>query len=155
MLPQARPRPNSSIADRRPGNHDNGCVNATREAEELVRLWQELQEAQVAGDAGRLSTLRSRAERESARPDASPEWQQLAQEAGRYGDRLQEELEERPSVGVGEGTEPVTVDTESTPEPAKGRSGRGKTGSLIWLAILLGWVVLQVIQGLGGENGSP
>ena len=130
-------------------------MNPTREAEELVRLWQELQEAQVAGDAERLSALRSRAERESGRPDASREWQQLAQEAGRYGDRLQEELEERPSVGVGEGTETVTVDTESAPEPVEGRRSRGKTGSLIWLAILLGWVALQIIQGLGGENGSP
>jgi hypothetical protein len=129
-------------------------MNATREAEELVRLWQELQEAQVAGDSGRLASLRSRAERESARPDASEEWRQLAQEAGRYGDRLLEEVAERPSVGVGEATETVTVDTESAPEPVEGRRGPGK-GSLIWLAILAGWVVLQILQGIGGENGSP
>ena len=47
------------------------------------------------------------------------------------------------------------MDTESTPEPVEGRRSRGKTGSLIWLAIVVGWVVLQIIQGIGGENGSP
>jgi len=130
-------------------------MNERREAEELVRLWQELQEAQVAGDAERLAGLQRRAESESKRPDASEEWQQLEQEAGRYGDRLLEALEEQPSVGVGDGTETVPVDVESTPEPVEGRRGRGRTGSLIWLAILVGWVVLQILQGLGGENGSP
>ena len=130
-------------------------MNERREAEELVRLWQELQEAQVAGDAERLAGLRRHAESESKRPDASEEWQQLEQEAGRYGDRLREALEEQPSIGVGDGTETVPVDVESTPEPVEGRRGRGKTGSLIWLAILVGWVVLQILQGLGGENGSP
>ncbi|HWN23048.1 MAG TPA: hypothetical protein VNP93_13825 [Gaiellaceae bacterium] len=130
-------------------------MNERREAEELVRLWQELQEAQVAGDAERLAGLQRRAESESKRPDASEEWQQLEQEAGRYGDRLLEALEEQPSVGVGDGTETVPVDVESAPEPVEGRRGRGRTGSLIWLAILVGWVVLQILQGLGGENGSP
>ena len=130
-------------------------MNDRREADELVRRWQELQEAQVAGDAARLAALRQRAENERGRPDASPEWQQLEQEAGRYLERLRETLEEQPTVGVGDETEAVPVDDESTPEPVKGRSGRGKTGSLIWLAILLGWVVLQIIQGIGGENGSP
>ena len=132
-----------------------GSMNERREAEELVRLWQELQEAQVAGDAERLAGLRRRAESESQRPDASGEWQQLEQEAGRHGERLREALEEQPSVGVGDGTETVPVDVESTPEPVEGRRGRGKTGSLIWLAILVGWVLLQILQGVGGENGSP
>jgi hypothetical protein len=129
-------------------------MNGKREAEELVRLWQELQEAQVAGDAQRLAGLRRRAEAESRRPAASEEWQLLEQEAGRHAERLHEAVVAQPSVGVGDQTETVTVDAESAPEPVKGRSGPGK-GSLIWLAILLGWVVLQILQGLGGENGSP
>ena len=64
-------------------------MNERHEAEELVLLWQELQEAQVAGDAERLAVLRRRAESESQRPDASREWQLLEQEAGRYRDRRQ------------------------------------------------------------------
>jgi hypothetical protein len=30
-----------------------------------------------------------------------------------------------------------------------------KKGSLIWLAFVLGWVLLQVVQSLGDGNGSP
>ena len=127
-------------------------MNGTREAEELVRLWQELQEGQVAGSAQRLEDLRRRAEAESRRPDASEEWQLLEQEAGRHAERLQEAVVAQPSVGVGD--ESLPVDAESAPEPVGGRRGPGK-GSLIWLAILLGWVVLQILQGVGGENGSP
>ena len=129
-----------------------GSMNETREAEELVLLWQELQEAQVAGDAGRLARLRSRAEAESRRSGASEEWALLEREAGRYRERLDEAVAALPSVGVGNDAEPVAIDAESAPEPVEaGRRGRGKAGSLIWLAILLGWVLLQVIGGLGGE----
>ncbi len=127
-------------------------MNETREAEELVLLWQELQEAQVAGDAGRLAGLRSRAEAESRRSGASEEWRLLEREAGRYRERLEEAVSAQPSVGVGDTTEAVTIDAESAPEPVEGgRRGRGKVGSLVWLAILLGWVLLQIIGGLGGE----
>lgn len=129
-------------------------VNSTREAEELVRLWQELQVAQVAGDAERLAALRGRAEAESRQEGASGEWRLLAEDAARHAERLNETLAEQPSVGVGDATETVTVDTESTPEPVEGRRGPGK-GSLIWLVILVAWVVLQIVAGLGGENGSP
>jgi hypothetical protein len=131
-----------------------GAMDSRREAEELVRLWQELQEAQVAGDAQRLEGLRRRAEAEGRRPGASEEWQQLEREAGRYGERLHEAVVAQPSVGVDGEAEPVPVDAESAPEPVEGRRGPGK-GSLIWLAILVGWVVLQILQGVGGENGSP
>jgi hypothetical protein len=130
-------------------------MDETREADELVRLWQELQEAQVSGDAGRLAGLRRRAEAESRRPGASGEWALLEREAGRNVERLEEAVVAQPSVGVGDDAEPVTIDVESAPEPVAGRRSRGKIGSLIWLAILLGWVVLQILQGVGGENGSP
>ena len=126
-------------------------MNETREAEELVRLWQELQEAQVAGDVGRLAGLRRRAEVERQRPGVSGEWELLEREAGRHADRLNEAIDAQPSVGVGNASETVTIDAESAPEPVEGRRGRGKVGSLIWLAILLGWVLLQVLQGVGGE----
>ncbi len=127
-------------------------MNGRREDEELVRLWQELQEAQVAGDVERLEGLRRRAEAESGRPGASEEWPLLEREAGRHAERLHEAVVAQPSVGIGDET--VTVDAESAPEPVEGRSGPGK-GSLIWLVILVGWVVLQIVGGLGGENGSP
>jgi hypothetical protein len=126
-------------------------VDARSEAEELVGLWQDLQEAQVAGDAQRLAWLRQRAEAETRHEDASPEWQLLADDAGRHLDRLQEELAAQPSAGVGGDT--VVLDAESTPEPVEGR-GRGK-GSWIWLAIVAGWILLQVFQAIGGGDGSP
>ena len=117
-----------------------------------MRLWQELQEAQVAGDAQRLEGLRRRAEGEGGRPGASEEWGLLEREAGRHVEALNEAVDTQPSVGVGDDV--VPVEAESTPEPVEGRSGPGK-GSLIWLVILVGWVVLQILQGVGGENGSP
>jgi len=126
-------------------------MNETREAEELVRLWQELQEAQVAGDGRALTALRARAAAESRREGASGEWELLEREAGRFAERLLEAVGAQPSAGVGDEAEAVTVDAESAPEPVAGRRGRGKTGTLIWLAILLGWVVLQILQGVGGE----
>lgn len=124
-------------------------MNDTREAEELVGLWQELQEAQVAGNAARLESLRRRAEAETRREGASGEWTLLEHEAGRHAERLHEAVVAQPSVGVD--GESVPVDVESAPEPVEGRRGRGKVGSLIWLAILLGWVVLQIVGGLGNE----
>ena len=123
-------------------------MDGKREAEELVRLWQELQEAQVAGDVQRLEGLRRRAEGESGRAGASEEWGLLEREAARHAERLHESVVAQPSVGVGDET--VPVDAESAPEPVEGRSGPGK-GSLIWLLILVGWVVLQILQGVGGE----
>ncbi len=127
-------------------------VDARREAEELVGLWQELQDAQVAGDAGRLDRIRRRAEAESAREGASEEWRLLAEDAARHTDRLQDELEAQPTAGVG--ADAVVLDAESAPEPVAGRKGRGK-GSLIWLAFLVGWILLQVFQAAGGGDGSP
>ena len=126
-------------------------MDETREAEELVLLWQELQEAQVAGNAARLESLRRRAEAETRREGASGEWLLLEREAGRNAERLEEAVVAQPSVGVGDEAEPVPIDVESAPEPVEGRRGRGKVGSLIWLAILLGWVVLQIVGGLGNE----
>ena len=122
------------------------------EADELVRLWQELQQAQVAGDAERLAWLRRRAEAEGKGENASEEWALFAEEAGRHADRLHEERGSQPSAGVGD--DAVPLDVESAPEPVEGGgSRRGRKGSLIWLAFLLGWVVLQIVQGLG--DGSP
>jgi hypothetical protein len=45
--------------------------------------------------------------------------------------------------------------TESAPEPAEGGGRRGRTGSLIWLAIVVGWILLQLVQAIGGGDGSP
>ncbi len=129
-------------------------MDRRREAEELVRLWQELQDAQVAGDAARLDRLRRRAESESAHEGASDEWRLLAEDAARHVERLQDELEEQPTAGVGD--EAIVLDTESAPEPVESRRrGRGRTGSLIWLAVLVGWILLQVFQAAGGGEGAP
>lgn len=141
-----------------PGARTLGAVDRNREAEELVRLWQELQEAQVTGDVERLTWLHRRAEAESRDADASEEWRLLADDAARHADRLRAELAAQPSAGVA-GDATVVVDTASAPEsapegePAQGR--RGRTGSLIWLAILVGWILLQVFQAVTGGDGSP
>ena len=133
-------------------------MDRNREAEELVRLWQELQEAQVTGDVERLTRLHRRAEAESKHEDASEEWRLLAGDAARHADRLRAELAAQPSAGVA-GDAAVVVDTASAPEtapeaePTQGR--RGRTGSLIWLAILVGWILLQVFQAVAGGDGSP
>jgi len=127
------------------------------EAEELVRLWQRLQEAQVAGDLEELASLRRYAELESKRPDASDEWRLLAREAGRHAERRQEEHQEQPSMHRAHETVPRDVeparDVEQTPEPVAGRGGRRRIGGLIWIAILVAWVALQILQ--GGGDGSP
>lgn len=131
------------------------------EAEELVRLWQQLQEAQVAGDLHALASLRRHAELESTRPDASDEWRLLAREAGRHAERRQEEHAEQPSVlvagdavppGALPDAEPVSG-PEPEPEPGAGKSGARRIGSVIWIAILVAWVALQILQ--GGGDGSP
>lgn len=141
-------------------------MNATREADELVRLWQELQAAQVTGDVSRLNALRSRAEAQARRPDASPEWELLAREAGRHSSHVEQAQETRPTVGVGvEVGEPVhaadaqwQLDEVSAPdsatEPAEEgrRRGRG-LGPIIWVVILVGYLILQFIGGLTGEEG--
>jgi hypothetical protein len=138
-------------------------VNATREAEELVRLWQELQAAQVTGDEGRLASLRARAEAEARRPDASPEWQLLAREAGKQSSHVQEAREAQPTAGVGTDEraqyrveEEWELDEVSAPdsatEPAEEGSSRGRRlGPLIWLVILVGYVILQALSGVNGE----
>jgi hypothetical protein len=139
-------------------------VNATREAEELVRLWQELQAAQVAGDEARLASLRVRAEAEARRADASREWELLAREAGKHTTHVQEAREAQPTAGVG--AEPTAqsyrieeefeLDEVSAPdsatEPAEEAGGRGRRiGPLIWVLVLIGYVLLQVLNGLNGE----
>lgn len=135
-----------------------GAVDRNREAEELVRLWQELQEAQVTGDVERLTWLQRRAEAESRHEEASEEWRLLADDAARHADRLRAELAAQPSAGVA-GDAVVVVDTasasESAPEPEPAGGRRGRTGSLIWLAILVGWILLQVFQAATGGDGSP
>lgn len=135
-----------------------GAVDRNREAEELVRLWQELQEAQVTGDVERLTWLHRRAEAESRDEEASEEWRLLADDAARQADRLRAELAAQPSAGVA-GDAVVVVDTaptsESAPEPEPAGGRRGRTGSLIWLAILVGWILLQVFQAATGGDGSP
>lgn len=124
-----------------------------------MRLWQRLQEAQVAGDPEALASLRRHAELESKRPDASEEWRLLAREAGRHADRRHEEREEQPSAVVAGGAVPPDAvpapepEPASEPEPAEGRSGRRRIGGLIWVAILVAWVALQILQ--GGGDGSP
>ena len=128
-------------------------MNPRREAEELVQLWQELQEAQVAGDARRLMLLQRRAEAESRQEGASEEWRLLADDAARHADRLHEEVAAQPSAGVG--TDTVVLNEASAPEPVETRRRRGRTGTLIWLAILVGWIVLQILQGIGGGDGQP
>jgi len=144
-------------------------MGANREAEELVRLWQELQEAQVAGDARGLAELRVRADAESRRDGASEEWGLLAREAGRDAERLQGEVVAQPTAAVGAGavdtvtvdtvtidtTDTASVDTESAAEPVTGGRRVNKKGSLIWLAFVLGWVVLQIVRNIGDGNGSP
>ncbi len=154
------------IACRSRPSGNNEHVDARREAEELVVLWQELQAAQVAGDAERLSWLQRRAEAESRHEDASDEWRLLAEDAGRHAERLQGELAAQPSADVAGST--VVVDTQSLPEqatsqpstesatePAERGGRRGRTGSLIWLAIVVGWILLQLVQAIGGGDGSP
>jgi uncharacterized membrane protein len=134
-------------------------VNATREAEELVRLWQELQAAQVAGDRSRLESLRARAEAEARRPDASREWELLAREAGKHSGDVEEARAAQPTAGVGaEPSEHYRVEQEweldeaSTPEPAEERRGRGRgLGPLIWAVILIGYLILQALSGINGE----
>lgn len=138
-------------------------MDATREAEELVRLWQELQSAQVTGDEARLASMRVRAEAEARRPGASPEWELLAREAGKHSSHVHEAREAQPTAGVGadQGAqyrveEEWEVDEVSAPdsatEPAEegARRGRG-LGPLIWVVILIGYVILQVLNGLNGE----
>jgi hypothetical protein len=138
-------------------------VNATREAEELVRLWQELQKAQVAGDAGRLEALRARAEAQARRPDASREWELLAREAGKHSGHVHEAREAQPTAGVAaEPHAPNRVEEDweldqasapdSAEEPAEeaGRRGRG-LGPIIWIVIVVGYVLLQILSGVNGE----
>jgi hypothetical protein len=154
--------------ERLPGpSRDNGAVDATREAEVLVQLWQELQEAQVAGDTRRLSSLRALAEAQARRPGASEEWELLAREANRHTARLHEQVESQPTAGVGADpslgySEPAAryeLDEIGVPdsvlEPAEEGStpSRGRRlGPIIWLVIIVGYLVLQVIGGLTGDS---
>jgi hypothetical protein len=138
-------------------------VSATQEADELVRLWQELQAAQVTGDVARLEALRRRAEGQAGRTDASREWELLAREAGKHSGHVQEAREAQPTAGVGsDPTAQYRVEEEweldevsapdSATEPAEktGRRGRG-LGPIIWVVILVGYLILQFLSGLNGE----
>ena len=128
-----------------------------------MRRWQELQVAQVAGDVERLAWLRRYAAAQSKAEDASDEWRLLADEAGRYADRQQKQHGVQPSVQVGGDTVPLDIesasepvsapDSMSAPEPVPGGRRRMRVGPLIWVVILVGWVVLQILQ--GGGDGSP
>ena len=137
-------------------------MDATREAEELVGLWQSLQEAQVAGDARRLEELRRLGEARAKRPGASDEWSLLAREAGRHTGDLREEVEEEATVvAVDGGAAPVERDELSAPdtadEPAEQEEGgrRGfRLGPLIWIVIVAVYVLLQVLGG-NGEGAVP
>jgi hypothetical protein len=138
-------------------------MNATREEEELVKLWQELQSAQVAGDEGRLEALRLRAEAQARRPDASREWELLAREAGKHSSHVHEAREAQPTAGVA--AEPSAqyrveedwqLDEVSAPdsatEPAEESERRGRgLGPIIWALILIGYIILQALSGLNGE----
>ena len=138
-------------------------MNATREAEELVRLWQELQQAQVAGDAARLEALRVRAEAQARRPDASREWELLAREAGKHSGHVREAREAQPTAGVAaepraeyrveeewELDEVSAPDSATEPGEEAGRRGRG-LGPIIWAVIVIGYVLLQILSGVNGE----
>ncbi len=143
-------------------------MNPSREAEELVQLWQQLQEAQVAGDVQRLASLHRLAEAQSRRAGASGEWELLAREAGRHTARVHEQAEAQPRAGVGAGApvaqyEPVEeprVDEVSAPEAATEPADEARAGSrgrglapIIWLVIIVGYLVLQVIGRLAGGDG--
>ena len=119
--------------------------------------------AQVAGDVERLAWLRRYAAAQSKAEDASEEWRLLEQEAGRHAERRHEEHAAQPSVQVGGDTIPVeaerAAETMSAPdpllEPELEPARRGfRIGPLIWVAILVGWVVLQLLQGVG-DGSSP
>jgi hypothetical protein len=136
-------------------------VDETREAEELVGLWQELQAAQVAGDLRRLVALQRLAEGRARRPGASGEWALLAREAGRHTGDLHEEAQARPTAGVGETAasppaelEPVVLpDGVDDAEEGPSESRRGfRLGPLIWLVIIVAYVLLQVL-GNAGDGG--
>ncbi|MDQ3992401.1 MAG: hypothetical protein M3229_01945 [Actinomycetota bacterium] len=140
-------------------------MNAPREAQELVRLWQELQEAQVAGDGARLTGLRLHAEAQARRPDASPEWELLAREADKHSSRVSEAREAQPTAGVAAEAraesyrveEEWELDEVSAPdaarEPAEETTSRGRRlGPLIWVVILVGYLILQMLNGLNGGD---
>jgi hypothetical protein len=139
-------------------------VDATREAEELVGLWQALQEAQVAGDVRRLEELRRLGEARAKREGASGEWALLAREAGRHTGDLREEVEERPTVGVAtSGDAPVVLDEAPAPEadveegdeePVEAQGRGRRLGPLIWIVIVAAYVLLQVL-GEVGEGAVP
>lgn len=143
-------------------------MNPSREAEALVELWQQLQEAQVAGDAQRLASLRLLAEAQTRRAGASGEWELLAREAGRHTARVDEQAETQPTAAVGaEATvaqykpaEEPTVGEASAPDAAteeadEARAGSGgrRLGPIVWVVILVGYIVLQVINRLAGGDG--
>jgi len=153
-------------------------VDATREANELVKRWQELQEAQVAGDLGRLARLQLHAQAQAQRPGASHEWELLAREAARYSGQLHEEAEERPTIGTATDTlgtfeppaaerpvprtfdptehyevRPAPAPEEDVEEQGEGR-GRGRgIGGAIWALLVLGYILLQVIGAVFGGDG--
>lgn len=132
-------------------------MDANREAEELVELWQELQAMQVAGDTRALALLQRFASERAARPDASPEWQLLAREAGRHTERLADQVAAQPTVGVGADAGPASYELEEVAapdaarEPAEEKQGRGglRPVQLLWVVLVLGYLLLQLIGNVG------
>lgn len=131
-------------------------MDANREAEELVGRWQELQSAQVTGDLRALAGLQQLATARATRPGASPEWELLAREAGRHTERLAGQVEAQATVGVDAGPESgdwaleevAVPDAAREPAEEGERRGRG-LGGLIWVVILVGYLILQLVGGLG------
>lgn len=118
----------------------------THEDEQLVELWQELQAAQVEGDARRLTSLRAHAVALAQRDDAPREWALLADEAGRFLEQLNQAYVAQPSVGV-EG-ELVELDEESAPEPVARRRGL-RLAPLLWVVVLAAYLLFQILSGTG------
>lgn len=136
---------------------ENDRVNETREAEELVRLWQELQTAEVEGDTRRLASLRALAETNARRPNASGEWQVLAREAARHLGGARDHAEAEPTTDVAAETvevgEPESPQEASKPAEEAEKTGGLKLGPLIWVVVVVAYLLLQLL-GNAGEGGG-
>jgi len=131
-------------------------VNETREAEELVRLWQELQAAEVAGDAGRISAIRTLADANARRPEASGEWALLAREAARHLGGGREQVKATPTPHLGDETtaaEPEGVEEVVLADDEPGRGGGLRLGPLIWVVVVVGYLLLQLLGNVGEGGG--
>lgn len=133
-------------------------MDASRETEELVGLWQELQSLQVAGDARALAGLQRYATARASQADASPEWELLAREAGRHTARLAEQVAAQPTVGVGADAASADFELEEVAapdaarEPAEEGEARGRglgLVQLLWVVLIVGYLILQVLSNAG------